>query len=53
MFEVTDYESLFQILKFKMADQNVKIYLIAMKISTRGFQRSLIKNFSSTFKNSE
>ena len=44
VFEVTYYEFARKIWKFKMADKNVKIYLIKMKISTRRLSWSLIMN---------
>ena len=36
-----------------MADQNVKIYLIGIKIIIQGFSRSLITNLHSVFQNSK
>ena len=55
VFEVSDYESTLKIRKFNMTDQNVTItcieavstlddYFIEMKISNRGFSKSLITN---------
>ena len=44
VFEASDYKLTLKIRIFNMADQNVKIYLIGMKIITRGVSKSLIAN---------
>ena len=48
-FKVTYYEFALKILKFKMADENVKIYLIGVKVSIRECSKSLITNPYSKF----
>ena len=53
VFKVIWHKFELKIWKFKIADPNGKIYLIDMKISTRKFSWSLIKNLHSEFRNSK
>ena len=52
VLRVTDYKSKLNIQKFKMAEQNVKSFLIWIMFGIRAFLRSLIMDLSLKFRNS-